>query len=98
MYEVKFELDFYKAENYNLSEHIRLQDSTIIRITQANDNLKAQLDQKAFLYDNQILITQQWEEKYKISDRTVNSLKNVKTGLLITTSVIAVAMVVAIIK
>jgi hypothetical protein len=98
MYEVKFELDLYKAENYNLSEHIRLQESTIASYEEANENLQMQLDQKSAMYDNQILITKDWEKKYKISERTTNSLQNIKTGLIITASVLALATIVSIIK
>jgi len=98
MYEVMFDLDFYEWENENLGEHIRLQDSIINNQKAVNINLKSQLETRTTMYNNQLLITEQWEQKYKISENTINSLKNIKTALIITTGVIAVATVVAIIK
>jgi len=98
MYEVMFDLDFYEWEHSNLSEHIRLQDSIINNQKTANINLQYQLETRTTMYNNQLLITKQWEQKYKISENTINSLKNVKTALIITSSVILAATVVAIIK
>lgn len=98
MYRVKYDLEFTEYENLILQQMISAQDSIVRRHEEQNVLLTTKLEKTESLYQNQLDITTQWEQKYRISENTINSLKNVKTALIVTTGVVAVATIIAIIK
>ena len=98
MYRVKYDLEFAELENITLQQMISVQDSIVKKHERQNLILNTKIGKLESQYQNQIDITTQWEQKYRISENTINSLKNVKTALIVTTSVVAVATVIAIIK
>lgn len=98
MYRVKYDLEFAELETLTLQEIISAQDSIVRRHEEQNLILTNKLERTETMYQNQLDITGQWEQKYRISENTINSLKNVKTALIVTTGVVAVATIIAIIK
>jgi hypothetical protein len=98
MYRVKLDLEFFQLENELLIDINSLHDSTIVKYQMANQNLSLQLNTHKQKYESLEVINKQIEQKYRISETTIASLKTVKTVLIISTGVVVVGMVVAIFK
>jgi hypothetical protein len=85
-------------DNDILIETNRLFDSTVVKYQMANQNLSNQLNVLNQQYESLEVINRQLEQKYRISETTITSLKTAKTVLIISTGVVVLGMVVAIFK